>query len=184
MDQVTAEEQLAVREELRWRRGLVLLLAVGGIMVVCVGAVVALNWARLVSLLGEGRATLAQLSNVQAAVRREFGAANVTVRSMHRTGVDGPILSVHLLNPKISQRTERRLLEVKAREVALVARRALREPREYPNIEVVLSWQVGFGVRVARNQRFLYDDGDFRDTGGSDAQPVATSVAPTERPLN
>lgn len=145
------------------------------------GGLVAYNWRAVGSWLQRNAADARELAAVQGAVASRYRTPQVRVllrtsgsysikQGKGRSG--GTRLVVTLTNAPFLSGRDLAALEPQAREIALVARAAMRDPSRAPGIDVVLVSQVGFGVTVAN--RHVY-----RFTAEELAAPQAERAAPS-----
>ena len=133
------------------------------------GGLVASNWRAIGSWLNRNAADMAELAAVQRAVVSRSRTPQVQVRL--RSGgfysmkegkgrSTGTRLVVTLTNAPLFSGKDLNALEPQAREIALVARGAMRDPSSAPGVDVELVSQVRLGVTVAKRHvyRFAAED--------------------------
>jgi len=133
------------------------------VVALAAGGLVAYNWRAIGNWLNASSADLMELAAVQRAVVSRYRTPQVHVQLLSSGSYSmkegkgrsaGTRLVVTLTNAPFLRGQDLNAAEPQAREIALVARAAMRDPSKAPGVDVVLVSQTGIGVTFA--DRHLY----------------------------
>jgi hypothetical protein len=141
----------------KWSKPFVVLCGCAVVDVLLVSIALLLTWRDLSPMVRTAAATVRELHAVQSTVASHYGTSQVFVAKNWRSGTDGPILSIKVVNsPRLSSPST---LAVKAEavQIAALARSVLKDKDRYQHFQVILSKKSGAGVWVSLDQVFLFE---------------------------
>jgi len=118
----------------------------GGVLLLLLIAAgfVATNWSKLTGYYQQAKSAFSDMMALQSALQTKYGG-EVHISAKHVSGVEGSILGVTLVNPKVMDRMNIDSPDGRqaALDVATAARDALPPDRGYDNYEVVFQRESG-----------------------------------------
>jgi hypothetical protein len=158
----TAERQDRRRRLLAWGCGC------ASAIVLLASIVALLNLATVKQLVRQAVAVVGELETVRSAVAGRFAAKRIHVNRKYSSRVDGPYLSVEVVDAPTLRDLEGKELEAEARQIAVLASEALHQGHPYRHLEIVVSRTVGLGGAVRDSEQFMFASSDLPLRRGQD----------------